>query len=166
MSSDNLGYAAFASGVLSLLLVCCLGQKPFRVFFSEQCKYMWWSRLFRCWHNEWIYKEIRRNRELRQPHDVSDGVLLRVLYFWNPKSRTLPSLCKAIELRHGGQKIFPIDLISRCADTTDISDEYYVAWKIIHLMTDRCVEEIGLDNFPHVGDTISKLDYKSRNSKV
>ena len=74
--------------------------------------------------DKWIYIDIRRNRELRQPHDVSNGALLRVLYLWYPKSRTLPSLLKAIELRHDEQKIFPIDLISRCADTIDISDQF------------------------------------------
>lgn len=119
---------------------------------------MWWYRLFRCWHNEWIYRDIQKNRNLGKSHEILDDILLRIIYHWNPKSRTLPSLYKAIELCNYKENIFTIDLITRCALQIDITKEYYVAWKIINLMTDRCVkEENEFNNYPHFGMIIEKM---------
>ena len=55
----------------------------------------------------------------------------------------MPTLCDAIRLRSG--HIFPIYIICECAD----GHEYSHAWKTISFLTERCVEVVGHDCFPH-----------------
>ena len=159
---EILSIIGVALGGFSTIAVCCLGQKPFKDFIYDYFINMRWSCLFRCWHNEMIYKEILNNQTLDLPSNNSDKALLRVILSWDPTSPTLPLLCKAIEMRHSGN-IFPVYLISRCADTINISETYYIAWKVIDLMNSRIKQNIGSDNVWHLSDTISKISKHIKN---
>ena len=151
-----LGIVGVSLAVFSTVVVCFLGQKPLLTFMCECYKNIWWTRLFRCWHNEMIYHEISENCNRRRPADASDDALLKILNSWDPKSTSLQKLCDAIQLRHQG-RIFPIRLIAKCAGTINAGEDYSVAWKIIDLMNSRCIEEIGNDNFPDLAGTVTIL---------
>ena len=155
-SSDMLNIANDPLAVFLRVVWCFLGMKPLVTFMCECYKNIWWTRPFRCWHNDMIYKELLKNSIRGRPADYSDGALLKVFNCWDPKSTNLQTLCNAVQLRHQA-KIFPIRLIAKCADTINIVEDYFVAWKIIDLMSSRCIEVIGTDNFPDLKGTIKTL---------
>ena len=154
-TSTVLSIIAISIGGFTAVGLCCLGQKPFKDFIYEYFKNMRWSWPFQPWHNKMIYDEILKNHQLAKTQKSTDEALLRVIYHWNPTSLTMPILCEAIHMRSG--QIFPIDIICKCADTIDIGDEYYHAWKVINLMTERCVEVVDHGYFKHREKTIRKL---------
>ena len=113
---------------------------------------MWYSSIFGNRRYKWIYKELSNfcvihycgsKEENEKKYEKIYNKIYKILRTWDPReSKELEHLYDTINMIRKDNPIFSQTIICRCIidlDNSRVFDNYYTAWSIIGLMSNRMI---------------------------